>query len=367
MQTPKKLRIIHTEASPHWGGQEIRIFEEMKWFREKGHEMILVAPHNGILYQRCKDAGFDVISANFTKPKMFFNIFKMLWEIWKLKPDVVATHSSTDSWVSLIASWSLGVKSRVRYRHVSTPVRNNFLNRLLYKKLCNHVVTTAECIKAELIKSFKLSSIITQPTPISKPKTLPKKHECRASILNELGISSDSVLVGQLSVIRSWKGHELLIKAFKILIKDNPRIHLLFIGSGPHYDVVLSTIKTARLEKNIHMLGHCEDIWRKLRSLDILILASTKNEAIPQSLIQGMLANVPIVAAKTGGIPEIIRHNETGFLFDVKNIEQICSIILTLLNDDKLVNRITKSAKTFIERNYNWTKAENSLLDIFCE
>ena len=83
MPTEKKLRIIHTESSPHWGGQEIRIFEEMKWFREQGHEMILVAPDNGNLYHRCMDAGFEVISVYFTKTKMPFNILQMLWIIWR--------------------------------------------------------------------------------------------------------------------------------------------------------------------------------------------------------------------------------------------------------------------------------------------
>ena len=95
------------------------------------------------------------------------------------------------------------------------------------------------------------------------------------------------------------------------------------------------------------------------------MLASTKNEAIPQSLIQGMLAKVPIIAANVGGIPEIIRHNQTGFLFDIKKVEEISSLVLSLLEDDKLVNRVTKSAKAFIERNYNWKKAENALLKLF--
>ena len=68
MQVEEKIE-NHTyrEASPHWGGQEIRIFEEMKWFREQGHEMILVAPSNGTLYKRCKE-GFQAISVYFTKP-----------------------------------------------------------------------------------------------------------------------------------------------------------------------------------------------------------------------------------------------------------------------------------------------------------
>ena len=132
MSSEKKLKIIHTEASPHWGGQEIRIFEEMKWFREQGHEMILVAPDNGTLYQRCKEEGFDVISIYFTKPRTILNIARMLWIIWRLKPNAVATHSSTDSWAGLIASFLLRIKVRVRYRHVSTTIRKNFLNEIQY-------------------------------------------------------------------------------------------------------------------------------------------------------------------------------------------------------------------------------------------
>ena len=123
MSPDKKLKIIHTEASPHWGGQEIRIFEEMKWFREQGHEMILVAPDNGTLFKRCKEESFQVISIYFTKPRILLNIFKMLSILWYLKPDAVGTHSSTDSWAGLIAAYLVKIRTRVRYRHISAPVK----------------------------------------------------------------------------------------------------------------------------------------------------------------------------------------------------------------------------------------------------
>ena len=95
----------------------------MKWFREQGHEMILVAPDNGTLFKRCKKEGFDVISIYFTKPRTLLNVLKMLWVLWRLKPDAVGTHSSTDSWAGLSASYLLRVAKRVRYRHVSTKVK----------------------------------------------------------------------------------------------------------------------------------------------------------------------------------------------------------------------------------------------------
>ena len=150
MLSDNKLKIIHTEASPHWGGQEIRTFEEMKWFCEQGHEMILVAPDDGTLYKRCKQEGFQVISVYFTKPRTFLNILKMLWVLWRLKPDVVATHSSTDSWAALIAAYLLKIRKRIRYRHVSAPVSGNFLNKMQYKIFANGIITTAECIKKQI-------------------------------------------------------------------------------------------------------------------------------------------------------------------------------------------------------------------------
>ena len=143
MPSDKKLKIIHTEASPHWGGQEIRIFEEMKWFREQGHEMILATPDNGTLYKRCKEEGFELISVYFTKPRTILNIARMLWIIWRLKPNAVATHSSTDSWAGLVAAYLLRVRKRVRYRHVSAPVKGNFLNKLQYSILANNLAITS--------------------------------------------------------------------------------------------------------------------------------------------------------------------------------------------------------------------------------
>ena len=193
MSFNKKLKIIHTEASPHWGGQEIRIFEEMKWFRKQGHEMTLVAPDNGTLYKRCEEEGFQVISVYFTKPRTLLNILKMLWVLWRLKPDAVGTHSSTDSWAGLTTSYLLRIPKRVRYRHVSTKVTKNFLNGLQYKYLANLIVTTGDCISAPISDSFNLkpNTIHTIPTGILLNGKISDKECCRKLLLDELNPSNE--------------------------------------------------------------------------------------------------------------------------------------------------------------------------------
>ena len=191
MSPDKKLKIIHTEASPHWGGQEIRIFEEMKWFREQGHEMILVAPDNGTLFKRCKEEGFQVISIYFTKPRILLNIFKMLSILWYLKPDAVGTHSSTDSWAGLIAAYLVKIRTRVRYRHISAPVKRNFFNKLQYQIFANYLITTAGCISKPLIEKFELdrSRVKVIPTPVSFSYDLPSKTEAIKFLQNSLALN----------------------------------------------------------------------------------------------------------------------------------------------------------------------------------
>ena len=366
MPTVKKLRIIHTEASPHWGGQEIRIFEEMKWFREQGHEMILVGPNNGLLYKRCNENGFKTVSVYFTKPKIFLSIAKMCWILWRIKPDVIATHSSTDSWAGLFAAYMLNVKKRVRYRHVCTRVDRNFYNRLQYKTLSNLIITTANCININLTEDFKLKRVFTLPTPVNVPR-LPNKIDSKNQLIEDLCIGYNSILIGQLSVLRSWKGHELLIDAFHKIKDEYDNLHLVFIGDGPHLNPIVTKIRRLNLQNKIHLLGHCEDVWNKIRALDILTLASTQNEAIPQALIQGMHAEIPIIGSDTGGIPELISNEDTGLLFKSGNTDDLVSCIRRLLSDSILSEKISSNAAKYIRINYDWDKTGNFLLNKFNE
>ena len=100
----EKMKILHSEASTGWGGQEIRILEEMHWFRSRGHELILVGPPHATLVKKAEAEGFKTAYLFFTKNRMGREVFGFSSIIRKFKPDVVATHSSVDSWVGLMAS-----------------------------------------------------------------------------------------------------------------------------------------------------------------------------------------------------------------------------------------------------------------------
>ncbi len=354
MPSANKLKIIHTEASPHWGGQEIRIFEEMKWFREQGHEMILVAPDNGTLYKRCKEIGFKVISIYFTKPKTFLNIFRMMQIILSENPDVVATHSSTDSWAGLIAAKTVNTRKRVRYRHVSAEVKKNILNRWQYKSLANLIFTTGECIRMPLIEAFRLDQekAYVIPTPITPVKNLPRKEDAVRKLQEELNLGKEARFIGQVSVLRSWKGHLLLIEAFENLY-DFTELHLILVGEGAMRAIIEERISSSPLKNRIHLLGHREESMKVMKAFDVIILSSLKNEGIPQCILQAMYCGVPVVANKVGGIPEVI-NSSTGFLVNNLDYNELSFGISKTYGDKNFQSILANNAKDFVLENFTW-------------
>ena len=352
----KKLRVIHTEASPHWGGQEIRIFEEMKWFRMQGHEMLLVTPSNATLYKRATEEGFAVISLYFTKNRTLLSIFQMMMIIKRFRPDVVATHSSTDSWAGLIAAKLMRVRKRVRYRHVSTAVRGNFLNRWQYRSLSNLIITTGECIRKPLIKTFQLPRIQAHsiPTGISLPSIMLSRSEARSNLQRELGLSDETRFIGQVSVLRSWKGHMILKDAFQRINEAFPNYHLVFVGGGPMEATLLKLLRDDPLLHRIHLVGHKPNAWPYFRALDVAVLASLSNEGIPQSLLQAMHAEIPVVGTDVGGIPEIVFHEQTGLLVQSGDAVAMSQTLQRFLTHQNLRTTLPQKARELVQASFQW-------------
>lgn len=229
----KKLKIIHTEASHGWGGQEIRILTEANWFQKKGHSILFILPKESTLYQRVSTI-FPTYILAFTPKSQLLDLWRIFRIFQQERPDVVATHSSVDSWVGLLGAKLAGVPTKVRYRHVSTPVANHTFNRFQYHNLCDCIITTGDCVRTPLINHFSLQSqkVHTIPTGLEPPSELPRRSVARTALIQELGLPETSRFIGQVSVLRSWKGHTYLIQSWEKIAPRFPDHHLVLVGGG---------------------------------------------------------------------------------------------------------------------------------------
>ena len=118
--------ILHTEWSRDWGGQEIRTLTELREMRKLGFRCCLMVPEGSELARRGREEGFTVWPVEFTSKFHLASWKKIIQGIRKLRPAIVNTHSSEDTWMAGAVARLLRVPLVIRTRHVLGSVSSTF-------------------------------------------------------------------------------------------------------------------------------------------------------------------------------------------------------------------------------------------------
>ncbi|MDP2751077.1 MAG: glycosyltransferase family 4 protein [Rhodocyclaceae bacterium] len=359
-QTAYPLKIVHTEASGGWGGQEIRILDESKGMIERDHEVTVICSPKSRIFEEGLRRGVPTVTLPIGRKNLRGFLAMRRW--LKMNPvDVINTHSSTDTWLAALACQTLRhPPSLVRTRHVSVPVANNFANRWLYKNAIRHVVTTGESLRRQLIEQNGIPAecITSIPTGIDPLRFHPGD---KAEIRRTLGLNPTGHYIGIVATLRSWKGHLYLLEAFASL--NQPEWTLLIVGDGPMRTAIEAKIIELGIENRVQLVGQQNNPEDWLRALDIFVLPSYANEGVPQALLQAMFTGLPIVTTPVGAILEAVSDNETALIVPHKNSLALAAALTRLISDSALGLRLggaaREKAKMHFLRNWMLDKMES--------
>jgi glycosyltransferase involved in cell wall biosynthesis len=243
------LRIVHTESSLGWGGQEIRILSESQGLIRRGHEVRLLCPPRARIHDEAANWGVPVVALPIDRKRLAGLRALRDW-FGGNRCDVVNTHSSTDSWLAALAMLTLGRPSAVvRTRHISAPVPRNPLSRWLYTRAAARIVTTGEALKRELVErnGFPARMIESVPTGMDAGRFRPGE---RAASRARLGLAPDRMLVGIVATLRSWKGHRHLVEA---MTKLPETLSLVIVGDGPQREALEAQVARLGLSARVRM------------------------------------------------------------------------------------------------------------------
>ncbi|TAK91722.1 MAG: glycosyltransferase family 1 protein [Burkholderiaceae bacterium] len=356
------MRIVHTEASNGWGGQEIRILNETQGMIARGHELFLLcAPHSRI-YEEARKRGLHAEALPIGRKSLRGLCAMRRW--LKNNPvDVVNTHSSTDSWLTALACTLLpNPPAIVRTRHISAPVNNSLGTRWLYTRATRHIVTTGEKLREQLINDngYPATQITSVPTGIDTQRFSPgDKIAARA----QLGLDPSHHYIGIVATLRSWKGHLHLLEAFAQL--HAPDWRLLIVGDGPMRDVIKQRIVDLGLNERVQMAGQQENVETWLQALDIFCLPSYANEGVPQALLQAMLTALPIVTTPVGSITEAVTDAHSALIVPPRQPGQLASALRTLIDDPALATRLGVAAQDVAANNFGLITMLSKMESIF--
>lgn len=336
-----------------WGGQEIRVLTEVGWMRRRSHAVGVVVPPGSALGGRAERADIPVAWIAMPYALDPGAVARIATRLRQARAQVLVTHSSVDAWTAGLAARLAGVPV-VRMRHLSVPVQGNPLSRLVYTALCDRIVTTGEAIRSLLVERLRVppAKVVSIPTGVDLDAFRPSNGD-GARIRQELGLERQTPLLGMIAVLRSWKGHLVFLQALRRVQAAHPDVRAVLVGDGPFRSVIQDAVRCHGLETQVRLLGHREDVAEILSGLDVVVSASTAAEGIPQALLQALAMRRPVVASDVGGIPEVIRPGETGWLVPPGDPEALGTAIVEALADRAGARRMGEQGRRMVETDYS--------------
>lgn len=358
------MRIVHTEASCGWGGQEIRILSEAAGMLDRGHDVKLLCPPRAPIFDAAKRYGITAYSLPIDRKSLTGVMAIRSW-LLENKPDVINTHSSTDSWLSALATKTLSSAIPiVRTRHISAAVPKNVMTRWLYCNATKHIVSTGESLRQQLIQEngFPADRITSIPTGIDPDfyRPAPDKRSAR----RKLGLPEDAVLIGIVATLRSWKGHDFLLNAFALLPLGSAK--LIVVGDGPRRAAIEKIIFQYKLNSSVILAGNQTEVTTWLQALDIFVLPSYANEGVPQALLQAMLTGLPCITTSIGSIGEAAINGETAIIVPERNAQALAEALIRLMTEPELKKRLGANGRKHCLEKFTVKGMLDAMERVFC-
>jgi glycosyltransferase involved in cell wall biosynthesis len=210
--------------------------------------------------------------------------------------------------------------------------------------------------------------------PPEKVQTIPNGINCRIfqplpkeKIRHQLHLPLDHKVILWVGRFVAIKGVEFLIQAIPEVLAKEPKALFILIGHGDCEEQIKRLVQQKGVTQVVKFTGKIpsEHIPLWMNAADILVLPSL-NEGRPNVVLEAMACEVPVVATNVGGIPEIVKEGENGFLVPPEDIPQLAKQLIKLLQDVSLRSTMGKIGRQMLfKMGLSWEQCAEKMKSVY--
>lgn len=358
------------------GGGERHVLSLLRGFRGRPVEMSLAVFTEGPLSKAARDLGVEV----HVLPKRFRGDPGPLVDLERLirarGMDVVHTHLISGNSYGRLAGRMGGAKVVSTLHHSAKEAMGPTLSPRMQAAFfrfdiwmtafCDRVVTPSEDLRQQLVRAgVRESRLVTIPNGISLDEVRVSEKDaqaCRA----ELGALPGTKVVGMAGRLVDLKNFDLLLRAGREILAAGVPARIVVIGDGPDRTRLEALARQLGIAEAAVFTGFREDVLRVVAALDVFVLCS-RSETFPLALVEAMALGKPVVAARVGGVPEIVDHEANGLLFASEDEAALVQALRRLLADDEARQRLGAEARRKVASSFTEEIMAERLLGLYRE
>ena len=333
---------LHVDTAESWRGGQNQVLLTVRELKNLGHRTILVAHPNGELLRRATGS-VDLISIASSGEIDLRAAWLLARALKRLRPEVIQAHDAKGVAMVALARSLARLNPQPKFvmsRRVDFHIRRNAFSRWKYSQV-DRFLCASEAIRLMLIGDGVSPE---QTATVHEGIDIKKVTSCRSLDLHkELELPKGVPIVGNVAALVPHKGQQFLIEAAPMVIAQIPNVRFVILGAGELEGQLRKQIAKLKVDRHVLLAGFRPDVLSLQKSFDLFVLSSI-TEGLGTTLLDAMALGRPIIATKTGGIPEVIIDGKTGLLVPPRDAQSLASAIVALLRDPERRARLGTEA-----------------------
>ncbi|HJT22194.1 MAG TPA: glycosyltransferase family 4 protein [Nitrospira sp.] len=365
-------RVLYIHGIGQIGGAERDLQTMLQELDRSAWEPVVACPADGAFQGTLRQAGLTVVPLDLPPWRKWLSFFarraaveRLRGLIERLQPSVV--HVNDIWWVPHTLSAVRSSKSSRRpvVAHVRQEIETDKVGRYHLDR-ADFVIAISRHIEGALarggVKPDKVRTIYSG----LRFNTLSHDDAGRTGLCRALGLSDTVLLLGTVANLFPRKGYHVMLQALPAIMEAVPAVHYVLIGTGDdrYAESLKQLARDLGIADRVHFAGFRNPVEPVLAALDLYVHPALM-EGFGIAVVEAMAQGKAVVATTTGGLPEVVDHEQTGLLVDPGSPSQLSKAVVDLLSDGSRRERMGKLAAVQARERFDVDKTVRAMESLY--
>ena len=362
------MNILLTNSTDIFAGGEDYVLILARYLIRRGHSVWVSALPGHLLLKKCEASQIPTIPIAYTGMERVFAVSLQLRKEARLRSiDIVHSNANYDRTCAAIAAGFSSVR-HIAGVHSAHSIQHNITHWMRNRFGTDHFIADAQAVKDVLVHHDGVdpSNITVVPIGVEQdPQDVMQR--ARKRVREEMGISPETIVVGNVARLVPFKGHSYLLQSIAEVVRQAPCSLFLIIGDGELRDDLGAQAARLGITDHVRFLGFRDDLDLLYPVFDIYCHSSVElaAEAFPLAILRALATGLPIACTNVGGIGMMVVEGVSGHLTRPEDSHALAEALLHIIMDQELRASMGRESEALFQRDFHASAMANNVERVY--
>ncbi|MGB9736387.1 MAG: glycosyltransferase family 4 protein [bacterium] len=354
------MKILLATSSTGWSGGQHQVYLLARGLMQRGNTVYVITSHDSELGRRLGLEGIPVKYLRMNKEADIFSVIGIRKFLRNERFDVINVHRPTAHTILMLAN--ILSTRRAKFfvtRRVPYGIPSRISAKIKYEWFVDRIIAISSDVRQSLINTGVRKELIE-----IIPDAIDVDYFNNSKVTPVKELINKGPIIGTVGNANKQKGHGYFISAIPYILKRYPDAFFVDVGVGEQDIELVELANSLNVRDKILFAGFKQDVRPYLKAMDVFVFPSIV-EGLGTSLLEAMSMQKPVVVSNTGGMVDIIAHEENGIFVKPASAQDIADAVVYLLDNPSHAKGLGEKARKTVEKNFSVSVVAEKTEELF--